>query len=471
MKRKYHGAYDKYGRLLLPVTVDKDGITNTALPEIAVTPYKRNLREDVDKGKKEFVNKALEIAEGTGLAAAIGGVAGGVGKSVITKSVKPIVNILKPIIGSTIGYGIGNKIDKANGGKTNYKTAGVLLGGVIGVPIGNTIEKGINIAIEKTNPMATQAIKTINRAKLDKYSSPMGYLGYYGGIKDRLVQTLIKNGSIKESVRFKEKIKHPELLRKLRDKPELIKGKIDLASKTGTPVEGELITNFTTDRPVVSNGGVYWDDADLYILNPKVVKNETPINIEPSDHFYQGFKSLAKPKDVTLISGNVEALKAARKDGMPTLSSKRARILYENMIKNNDKNSMPKSNEARVYADEIQRLQARRGTPNIDDYKAIENKYNLETGVVPFNKEVFKTHRDYARDYNEGIFPNGIERNAKGLGENNSIVKELDRAKYNKVFYDPATPKESKYRNVNGKEKPQDFDENETDFALEFFKE
>lgn len=299
----------------------------------------------------------------------------------------------------------------------------------------------------------------------------MGYLGYYGGIKDRLVQTLIKNGSIKENAFLKEKIKHPELLRKLREKPELVKGKIDLASKTGETVNGELITNFTTDRPVVSNGGVYWDDADLYILNPKVVKNETPINIEPSDHFYLGFKSLAKPKDVTLVSGNVESLKAARKDGMSTLSSKRARILYENMIKNNDKNSMPKSNEARVYADEIQRLQARRGTPTIDDYKAIENKYNLETGVVPFNKEVFKTYRDYARDYNEGLFPNGIERGVKGLGENNSVVKELDRAKYNKVFYDPATPIESKYRNVNGKEKPQAFDENEIDFALELFKE
>lgn len=202
----------------------------------------------------------------------------------------------------------------------------------------------------------------------------MGYLGYYGGIKDRLVQTLIKNGSIKENAFLKEKIKYPELLRKLREKPELVKGKISLASKTGRPVEGELITNFTTDRPVVSNGRVYWDDADLYILNPNVAKNEIPVNIEPSDHFYKGFKSLAKPKDVTLISGNVETLKAARKDGMPTLSSKRARILYENMIKNNDKNSMPKSNEARVYADEIQRLQARRGTPTVMDYQYLEKK-------------------------------------------------------------------------------------------------
>lgn len=368
MKQKYHGAYDKYGRLLLPVTVDKDSVTNTAFPEIVVTPYNRNLREDVDKGKKEFVNKALEIAEGTGLAAAVGGIAGGVGKAVVAKSIKPVIDILKPVIGSTVGYGIGNKIDKANGGKTNYKTAGALLGGIIGVPIGNTIEKGTNIAIEKTTPIATQAIKAINRARLDKYSSPMGYLGYYGGIKDRLVQTLIKNGSIKENAFLKEKIKHPELLRKLREKPELVKGKIGLASKTGRPVEGELITNFTTDRPVVSNGRVYWDDADLYILNPNVAKNEIPVNIEPSDHFYKGFKSLAKPKDVTLISGNVETLKAARKDGMPTLSSKRARILYENMIKNNDKNSMPKSNEARVYADEIQRLQARRGTPTVMDY-------------------------------------------------------------------------------------------------------
>lgn len=104
MKQKYHGAYDKYGRLLLPVTVDKDSVTNTAFPEIVVTPYNRNLREDVDKGKKEFVNKALEIAEGTGLAAAVGGIAGGVGKAVVAKSIKPVIDILKPVIGSTVGY-------------------------------------------------------------------------------------------------------------------------------------------------------------------------------------------------------------------------------------------------------------------------------------------------------------------------------------------------------------------------------
>lgn len=439
MKQKYHGAYDKYGRLLLPVTVDKDSVTNTSLPEIVVTPYKRNLREDVDKGRKEFVNKALEIAEGTGLTATIGGVAGGVGKSIATKSIKPVINILKPVIGSTVGYGIGNKIDKANGGKTNYKTAGALLGGTIGV----------------LPPSGSQITKTIGRAKLDKYSSPMGYLGYYGGIKDRLAQTLIKNGSIKENVFLKEKIKHPELLRKLRDKPELIKGKVDLASKSGKLVEGELITNFTTDRPVVSNGKVYWDDADLYILNPKVVKNETPISIEPSDHFYLGFKSLAKPKDVTLISGNIETLKAARKDGMPTLSSKRARILYENMIKNNDKSSMPKSNEARAYADEIQRLQARRGIPSINDYKAMEDNYNLKTGVVPFNETVFGDHKKAAAADNI-IFPNEMRRRASGLGENNSIVKELKRAKYNRVFYDPATEAEVNYRKTRGPVKISD---------------
>lgn len=212
MKQKYHGAYDKYGRLLLPVSVDKDGVTNTSLPELVVTPYRRNLREDVDKGRKEFVNKAIEIAEGTGLAAAIGGVAGGVGKSIATRSIKPVLNILKPVICSAIGYKAGEKIDKDNGGKTNYKTAGALIGGSVG---------GVIPGAQK------------NFGLIDKYSTPKGYLGYYGEMKDRLIQTLIKNGTIKNNFIFKEKPKYPELLRKSKTEFYVKDGKVDLSSKSG----------------------------------------------------------------------------------------------------------------------------------------------------------------------------------------------------------------------------------------------
>lgn len=161
MKQKYHGAYDKYGRLLLPVSVDKDGVTNTSLPELVVTPYRRNLREDVDKGRKEFVNKAIEIAEGTGLAAAIGGVAGGVVKSIATRSIKPVLNILKPVIGSAIGYKAGEKIDKANEGKTNYKIAGALLGGIVGSSFINKNKLVSKRNVDKLDRISQKELATI----------------------------------------------------------------------------------------------------------------------------------------------------------------------------------------------------------------------------------------------------------------------------------------------------------------------
>lgn len=446
MKQKYHGAYDKYGRLLLPVSVDKDGVTNTSLPELVVTPYRRNLREDVDKGRKEFVNKAIEIAEGTGLAAAIGGVAGGVGKSIATRSIKPVLNILKPVICSAIGYKAGEKIDKDNGGKTNYKTAGALIGGSVG---------GVIPGAQK------------NFGLIDKYSTPKGYLGYYGEMKDRLIQTLIKNGTIKNNFIFKEKPKYPELLRKSKTEFYVKDGKVDLSSKSGEKIEKGIITNFTTDRPVVSNRGVYWDDADLYIVNPSAIK-DSPKSIEPSDHFYLNLKSSPYVKDVTFVSGDKGKLLNAKDYGMETLSSKKARRLYDEIkINKNWKDfSRKPTKEEIAYADEIQRLQSLRGTPSLQDYKKLNKKHEMESYVIENKGNLINNIKDKFFSKNT-IYPNG-----KIPSKELSHFEEeaLNRAKYNRVFYDPATIRDARYRNTNGYEKPEAYDENETDFALELLK-
>lgn len=423
MKQKYHGVYDKYGRLLLPVTVDKDSVTNTTFPEIVVTPYKRNLREDVDKGKKEFVNKALEIAEGTGLAAAVGGVAGGVGKAIITKSAKPVIDILKPVIGSVVGYKVGEKIDESNGGKTGYKTAGALIGGAIG---------GIIPGAKK------------NFGLIDKYSTPMGYFGYYGNKKDRLVQTLIKNGTIKNNFLFKEKPKYPELLRKSKTEFYVKDGKVGLSRERKDGVEEDIITNFTTDRPVVSNRGVYWDDADLYIINPTSInRKDIPKSIEPSDHFYLNLKSKPDAKDVTFVSGDKGKLLNAKDYGMETLSSKKARQLYDEIKinKNWGDFSRKPTKEEIAYADEIQRLQSLRGTPSLQDYKKLNKRYKKKSYVIE-NKE------NTINDINEKFFskntmyPNG-KIPSKELSD--FEAEALNRAKYNRVFYDPATNAENDF--------------------------
>lgn len=423
MKHKYHGAYDKYGRLLLPVAVDKDDITNIALPEITVTPYKRNLREDIDKGRKEFVNKALEIVEGTGLATAIGGVAGGVGRAIISKSIKPVINILKPVIGSVVGYKAGENIDESNGRKTNYKTAGALIGGAIGSAIPG-IEKKFGL--------------------IDKYSTPMGYFGYYGNKKDRIIQTLIKNGMIKSNFLFKEKPKYPELLRKSKTEFYIKDGKVGLSRERKDGMEEDIITNFTTDRPVVSNRGVYWDDADLYIINPTSIKRkDIPKSIEPSDHFYLNLKSKPNTKDVTFVSGDKGKLLNAKDYGMETLSSKKARQLYDEIKINKnwyDFSRKPTKEEI-AYADEIQRLQSLRGTPSLQDYKKLNKRYKKESYVIE-NKE------NTINNINEKFFskntryPNG-KIPSKELSD--FEAEALNRAKYNRVFYDPATNAENDF--------------------------
>lgn len=192
--------------------------------------------------------------------------------------------------------------------------------------------KGKNFPIEigeLTNPGALIGTPSINKQVIpkvnigDKYTTIGGRFGYYGNPIERV------SGTIKRNLNIKANPKNPELLRKIKNNIDITDNKIQISNPS--PRRSEIITNFTTDRPVVSHSSGNWDSYDLFVFNPKIVKGKQPKSIEPSDTFYVGENITAKPNQATLISGNKSKLIKAKEEGLSTLSSTKLRKIYDDM--------------------------------------------------------------------------------------------------------------------------------------------
>lgn len=311
---------------------------------------------------------------------------------------------------------------------------------------------------EFTNPGFVLGSPTYNIGKnlynkgtlWDKYTTLEGRFGYYGNPLQRVWGTINRNFGLPSTP------KHPELLRKLDGFPRVTdKGLLDFnSSRTGLLGTGH--SNWTLDRPVVSHSKGNWDGKDLFIVDPvqfqKAVSKENVISIEPSDMFVQNADVLIDPRRVTLVSGNPESLIQARQMGMSTLSSPRLRQLYKpNKPKNIGKFNFDKGNYGnRPYALEQQRLQQRRGTPTIEDFRLIESQYGLNSGVIPISKYLqnslsaaIKNMLETSTINGSWSYPNGreVQLIPGGTYLNKALYEEslVNKAPYKNVFYDPAT--------------------------------
>lgn len=339
--------------------------------------------------------------------------------------------------------------------------------GILAELVGKGLVKAANSNIGR------QAINLITTG--DRFTNLNGKFGYYGNPLERLY------GTISRRLNLPDKPRNPELIRKLDRFPTSYGNTIELTSKNNS----NKITNFTTDRPVISHTNIRsnWDHMDAYILDPKAVKDKTPISIEPSDTFYAGQQITSTPKQTTLVSGNIEKLKEAAEKGLGTLSSKTARMLY-NQIDNEYLNilkryllkddSKLKQNRIKYkvdpdlklkYANELQRLQSTRGTPTIQDYIKLQKDTGLKAGVRPIQaKQRFISNPPIEDEYSvieamEGlnnaipssksaIYPNG--RIVNSLEQFNEELKYINKSPYNKVFYDPTSMVESIWK-INNK--------------------
>ena len=430
---KYMGGYDKKGNMVLPVT-NENGMNNVTLPEVTVTPRNIDLVGSVDRGKREFLKTAGELA--TPVLAGAGIV--GLGYGLATATIPTLISLGTSYVGTKVGEFIDDKTDN----NTNYKTMGGLIGGAIG-------GLGANM--------------TPRLIAGDAYTTVGGKFGYYGNPLQRFT------GTVGRRLNLNTKARNPELLRKISE-PAPINSNGTIQVSNPTPRANFARTNFTTDRPVVSHSAGNWDHMDLNIFDPKITRGLKPASIEPSDTFYPFANITAKPSQTTLVSGNKLALVNAQDKGMSTLSSPKLRQIYEDMqaqylgyltrysrmtplqrrLAKTDFKENVSSASKKAYAEEIQKLQSKRGTPTIKDYRKIEEDTGLDAGVVDIKNLNPELVDKIANSKGYFTYPNGRVTSSYHYPRTYNDKAVLNRMPYNKVFYDPASPVEEQWAIKNG---------------------
>lgn len=223
----------------------------------------------------------------------------------------------------------------------------------------------------------------------------------------------------------------------------------------------------------------------MYIFPTKdflrqTMKDKSLVSIEPSDMFANGTSIVEPAKRVTFVSGDIEALRKARKAGMQTLSSPKLRRMYKERVNAYNQDMTDYTNRIagksgfalktekppkppkfqsywQDYANEMQRLQSQRGTPTLADYKLMENQTGLKTGVVPIEKyqnaisgiDLMRHGNPFTGAAKAYVYPNGREIDWS-VNKIKHEINYLTKAKYNHVFYDPVSDAESKWKRSNG---------------------
>ena len=402
---KYMGGYNKRGNMVLPVT-NENGMNNVTLPEVTVTPRNINLAGAVDRGRREAAPYVSTLLTGAifGPLSVAGGYAG-------NEAVNKITNVASndkykdwaDMLSKTTGM---------NPVVADFFNIGNLAGGF-----------GMRNFGPKLNLTG------------DAYTTIGGKFGYYGNPVQRAWHTVGRNKNWKTSA------KYPELMRKL-EEPIKVNSNGTLQVTNPNPRFSETITNFTTDRPVVSHAGGNWNGRDLYIFNPKIVKGKKPASIEPSDTFYPKVNITAKPSQTTLVSGNPLRLADAKSKGMSTLSSPEARRLYQ---------------EAQwKYLGDLKKWKSSKDTGGnfkikFDDYAKLERSTGLDAGVIGIDEMNPQIVDYYMNAGAEVPYPNGrVIDYDYFYPQINSEKNVLNRTPYNKVFYDPTATAEWDYKELHG---------------------
>lgn len=293
----------------------------------------------------------------------------------------------------------------------------------------------------------------------DAYTTFGGRFGNYGGnMATNIYGTAARRYGLPDKARVPA-----DNIRKIKSDVAIDNEMVDITGSKD--FLGNPHINTTIDRPVVSHGWG-WDGADTYITPTRSFLDQTRgtlKSIEPSDMFSNGTRVIENPRNVTLISGDVKALEKAKAAGMQTLSSPRLRRMYSDAYDKYQQAGMfgkhPKKEQHWLdYATEVQRLQAQRGTPTLADFRLLEEETGLSAGVAPMSemqnaiKQLRAMQNANIQDIMAGkvqpyVYPNGRVVDWDKVGEELELI---NRAKYNKVFYDPASHVESDWQVANG---------------------
>lgn len=344
------------------------------------------------------------------------------------------------------------------------------------------VVKPVTINAKEIGKNASNAIKTAydNGTIWDRYTTLGGRFGNYSDNPFvNVYATMARRYGLPDKARIPA-----DAFRKIATQEgEIIPVNNNVVDLTGGKRLGYNHTNFTLDRGVTSHDWWNGDVFDTYVVpTNKILHYAKKVpgslkSIEPSDMFLDASdKLLFKPKEVTLISGDQEALIKARNTGMQTLSSPKLRKLFNEQKKTFKKNLELYKNKSIIqkpdlpkftgynppYSSEVNRLISQRGAPTLKDFNLLEKETGLNAGVAPLS-EYYNAVNQLQSIYNPSIadilnnnIPNYVYPNGRVVNWSDA-KKELDlvqKAKYNKVFYDPVTYAELNWKFNNKLIKP-----------------
>lgn len=366
-------------------------------------------------------------------------------------------------------------------GEIPWNAAAVAIGLLAGEAATPHVIKGAETLFNSIDDVSKWAKKAYDKGTIwDKYTTFGGRFGNYGdNIFTNMYGTAARRFGLPDKARVPA-----DAMRKLSETPKIENGIVDFTGNMN--YLGNPHTNMTLDQPVVSHSFWVGDGADTYLFPAKNVvekAGKSLKSIEPSDMFVNGVKVTESPKNVTLISGDTDVLNWARKNDLQTLSSPKLRKMYKEAVTKYEKDLeaynklSPKEKSIQKppihpkevsrqqhfwpdYANEVARLQARRGTPTLEDFNLLEQKTGLKSGVSPLEElqaaleEIRKMPKYSVRDIQNGlakqyVYPNGrpVTWSMQSMHDEPLLIQ---RANYHNVFYDPASYVESVWQQTNG---------------------
>lgn len=307
--------------------------------------------------------------------------------------------------------------DITNGEKPSLKTR-----------VQDAVNAGVDYAKQKVGNAVNKVRTPLANAYpglFDPYTTFKGSLGYYGNsFGSRLYNTVARNFG------FKGTPSMPELIRA---EKYGFKGE-GYGENAGGKTGRFPWINTTTDHIVRDHTKGKWKGSDVVIIDGKAYPAENYLSTTPGDTFILNKGVNIDPSKVTVVSGDTRTLEKAKNAGYETLSSPRAREIYNQNKKtferaeNNstmlgrfrmDKGSGDSrfDGDKNLYTDELQRLIEKRGIPTEQDYQYQSSQTGLP---VSFNTNDGKIHElsDSPGHMNYEVAPPSESRLRKRLGMN-----------------------------------------------------
>ena len=222
--------------------------------------------------------------------------------------------------------------------------------------------------------------------------------------------------------------------RNLEGLPSIQDGKIIISPQSN------MVANVTTDLPFrLHDHYSMLPGREYMMIHPEGLKNFSPINLDPMDTMFPNQGLSVSPEYVTIISGNPEILREAKKLGMSVQTSPKLQSLYFTA-------------DDLTYSKAVDDLITELGRPGIKEYKTLSGITGLDIKVEPYtnqldvynklkhrvrNMSMDELDRTFAPTYQSGvIYPDGTNLGIYDLAFPSVLNDEV--IPYQKVFYNPA---------------------------------